>query len=631
MPQTEALNPTTPDGLAGGEAAAGKIIYANDSRTDLPAVQPYTGQTYPDRIPDTYDVASRAALGVNALVGATNPLANHELYWQVMFARNPVVMLHDWNDWCQIKFMEALPLLRIASGSQQELHVDQVWQDVTLKSLGADGQFYIPMQGRPWAWKASCFARGIARPDGSLAEMEDPTVEQITHSYLNGRMLGTLLVHWLHDRRPLWLDAMRKMVDRMAELAIEREDYAYYPQLVYEPGASYDKTSPAAEVPTALSAGETSGRAAESLGKMYRLTGYAPARALGEKLVRFVRQHMDYFGPNGEFVAEKHFHAHTIYLLSMLEFATATGDRDTVEFVRKGYTWAKTEASGAADAAGYFPEVADPEWPSSETCVAADMIALALRLTAAGAGDYYNDAERWVRNHFAEAQLTDAGWVNEQAGRRAPTQVAYNETAVRAAERNVGAFAQSSSGNEFWVKGPDGIVHCCTGNATRTLYYLWRAIVDFADGVLSVNLLLNRASPWADVYSFIPYQGRVDIRVKAACELRVHAPAWVSPETPGLRASIDGTARSIRWDGRFLLLGAVAPGQTVQVAFPIAERTEQAVMSKKTYTLTIRGDTVVAVDPPGVTGPLYRREHFRQAEPRWVDVTRFVPDEVLDY
>jgi len=54
------------------EAVPGKVLYA---QPDAPSihVQPYTGQTYPDRIPDTYDIASRAALGVNVLVGADQP------------------------------------------------------------------------------------------------------------------------------------------------------------------------------------------------------------------------------------------------------------------------------------------------------------------------------------------------------------------------------------------------------------------------------------------------------------------------------------------------------------------------------------------------------------------------------
>jgi len=54
-------------------------------------------------------------------------------------------------------------------------------------------------------------------------------------------------------------------------------------------------------------------------------------------------------------------------------------------------------------------------------------------------------------------------------------------------------------------------------------------------------------------------------------------------------------------------------------------------MSSKSYELIIRGDTVVDVYPPGVVGPIYQRAHFRQAEPRWREVTRFVSDEAFDY
>ena len=620
------------------EAIPGKIVYANPSARSLP-LKPYSGQRYPDRIPDTYDIQSRAALGINALTGATNPLADHELYWKVMFACNPVVMNHDWNDWCQIKFQESLPLLRIASGSSQEAQVDQVWQDVTLKSLGSDGLYYIPMQGRPWAWESSCWTEGIARADGTLAQLKDPTITQITNPYVNGRMMGTMLIYLLRDMQGLlrdqdsiWLEAIKKMVDRLAELAIYQDDFAYYPAFVYEPGAVYDKDSPKAAMPRYILGGEISGRLPEGLGRVYQFTGYEPARVLGEKIVRYVKYHMDYYGPNGEFLAEKHFHGHTIYLLSLLEFAIATGDRDTIEFVRRGYEWAKSPASGACDLIGYFPEVADQVWPAAESCEIADMIALALRLTTAGAGDYYNDAERWTRNHFSEAQLTDTAWVDEQAQHRPARPVAANETGDRVAARNVGGFAQGSSANEFWAKNPDGIVHCCTGNGTRTIYCLWRDAVRYEDGRLSVNLLLNHASPWADVYSFIPYRGQVDIRLKQDMpEVRVHAPGWIPAASPEMEATLDDQPYPFHWDGRFLVLGSISAGQTLRITFPISERQEHAVMSLKHYELTIKGDTVVDVYPPGRIGALYQRAHYRQSEPRWRDVTRFVSDEHIDY
>jgi len=621
---------TTP-AQAQGRSAKSRIVYASPDAQSI-GVKPYAGTRYRDTVPDTYDIAERAALAVNALVGSTDPQADHELYWKVIFARNPIVMTHDWNDWCQAKFMEALPLLRVASGSTQELQVDQVWQDLALRSLGPDGLFYVPLQGRPWAWVSRCWAEGAARADGTLGLLPDTGIQQITHPYLNGRMLGTLLVYWLRDGNPVWLRAIQRMVDRLIELAVYRDDFAYYPALVYEPGARYDTEAPSARMPVHIMGGEINARLPESLGRVWRLTGYEPARILGERIARYVMHHMEYWGADGEFLAERHFHAHTIYLLSLLEFATATGDRDAVEFVRRGYEWAKTTAAGSADVVGFFPEVANAEWPSAESCEIADMICLALRLSAAGVSDRWGDAERWARNHFSEAQLTDPSWVNAQAANRPVTAVAFNESGERVAERNTGAFAQGSSGNEFWAKGSDGIVHCCTGNAARALYELWHHAVAFGGGAFSVNLLLNHASRWADVRSFIPYSGRVEIVPKLDFEgLRVHAPSWVAPATQGISVSVDGIFRIPVWKDRFLSLGGVAAGQTVRVDFPISNRSEIATMGTKRYTLDLRGDTVVRIDPPGGTGALYQREYFTAGQPRMKEVTRYVSDEALDY
>ena len=61
---------------------------------------------------------------------------------------------------------------------------------------------------------------------------------------------------------------------------------------------------------------------------------------------------------------------------------------------------------------GFFPERIEEAQPEhSEACELADMIAVALRLSASGAGDCWDDADRWLRNMFAESQLRRTGWV----------------------------------------------------------------------------------------------------------------------------------------------------------------------------------------------------------------------------
>jgi hypothetical protein len=44
------------------------------------------------------------------------------------------------------------------------------------------------------------------------------------------------------------------------------------------------------------------------------------------------------------------------------------------------------------------------------------MVAIAVKLSAAGAGDYWDDVDRWVRNNFAEQQLTSTDAVYRTAG-----------------------------------------------------------------------------------------------------------------------------------------------------------------------------------------------------------------------
>ena len=79
--------------------------------------------------------------------------------------------------------------------------------------------------------------------------------------------------------------------------------------------------------------------------------------------------------------------------------------------------------------------------------------------------------------------------------------------------------------------------------------------MDFKDGELKVNMLLNRASPWANVYSFIPYQGRVEIKIHQACKnVLVHAPEWIAAGSNDITVQVNGRPRLFTWQARYLNL-----------------------------------------------------------------------------
>jgi hypothetical protein len=624
------------------------------ARENIPffEIPPYRGKSYADRVPDTLDIAERAKLAVHVLTSMPDPGADYEPYFAVDFFRNPPVMRHMFADWVQIceAHMEDLPLLRVATGSGLNTHVDQVWMQTFLKSIGPDGLMYIPLNGRPWIREglAEAGTEPLWTPNGTTITSKDPSVSQVTTGEMCGRALGLMTVYYLRDRNPMWLTMAQQMIERLSSLAVRKGDYAYLTG-GWVPNA---KLGPGATMPMDFWAEEWNGRAVEGLSQHYKASGYDPALRLAGMLARFLKNESKFFDPQGAWLIGDSFKKawgksfvkygidnltvgggstnHTILLLGLLEYATAANDREMLEFVRASFDWAKNPdlPYGVSSLVGWFPEIYLPNYPTCEGCTVGIMVSLSIKLSEAGAGDYWDTADRWIRNHFAENQLTDLGWVRKVSSREPPKPVGLYATADHVPERNIGAFAGWATGNDWATQY--GIMHCCTGNGSRALYYIWEHIVTHKDGQLRVNLLLNRASRWADLYSYIPYEGRVDLKFKAACEhVLVRAPEWIKSKSEDIVCRVNEAPRLVNWEGRYFNIGQAGPGDVASLTFPIPERTVKEKIGTATYTLVLRGNTVVSIDPPGSNGPLYQRSQYRSNQTQWRTVQRFVPEDAV--
>ena len=359
--------------------------------------------------------------------------------------------------------MEALPLLRLASGSSLNNHVDPVWMTSTLRSIGPDGLVYLPMKGRPWCRINATlpYLNPVWSPSGQKLTFADSSIEQLATPVMCQRIISTMTVYYLRDGNPMWKETIEKMIQRLTACAVVRNDYAYMPGGSVEPGADFGP----GPMPIGLMAEDASARLIQGLMQYFKATGYEPAVELAAKLARYVRLHAQYYEPDGTPLAASldrlwfqrfyavqharhggHGNAHCMGLLSVLEYAGMVNDGECLAFVRTGYEWMKAHGSSLV---GFFPELFLPGYDRSESCVNADMIAMALKLTIAGAGDYWDDADRWARNHFLESQLIDPTWVLRLSERSPAHKVAPNETSDHVAERNVGAFAGWSTGNNF--------------------------------------------------------------------------------------------------------------------------------------------------------------------------------------
>src|SRR5262249_38512272 len=112
-----------------------------------------------------------------------------------------------------------------------------------------------------------------------------------------------------------------------------------------------------------------------------------------------------------------------------------------------------------------------------------------------------------------------------------------------------------------------------TGNCWRSLYYLWDSILQDDGSTLRVNLHFNRASPCADLDSYLPYEGKLVLKMKEnRPHLLIRIPEWTSWDQ--VTCDINGTTRPLRWvEQSYIAVDNVSSQDQITVRFPIQEWT----------------------------------------------------------
>jgi hypothetical protein len=619
-----------------------KIDYINPNPPEFELPQS-GGDSYSAIVPDTLDLAERARLSINGLTEMLNPNADEQLYFTVCAMADPPTMVHlGASDLNTVgKFLEVLPLMRTMCGSKQNLEAERVLLLNTLRDQGPDGMLYLPVGGRPYILP-NTFDSNSGWPG------RDSGIKQVGHlGYGACRSLGALMIYAQLDPKGPWKEAAHRLNQAFENTVIVDGDLAYNFEPYMAPGEKIVKP----EYPPQKVLGGQSAWVIRYLMMYDRVYGDARAVELAHKMANYNMGPLGYFATDGRFLDDvttdmshggpcAHFHTHVMNILAALDVSQKTNDRKLLDRALAAYEWGKTPAAQGSSLIGYFPEVvfAKPGYINSEICEVSDMICAAIELSRLGV-DRWDDADRWTRNMLAEAQMTETNWredghipAEELVQLKSPPENRF--TTDRVMERSVGAFSGWPAVND-WV----GRAHndksvttqnCCTGSGDRALYYVWRNMIDYDHGKLTLNLLFNRASPCADVDSYIPYEGRVDVKVKEDLkQLQVRIPQWVQPEE--VYAAVDGTERKLSFDGRYANLGPVTKGQTAVIGFPISERIVRESIQGTDYTFVVRGNDVVSVDPPGKYRPFYQRAYYRSGEPRFRRVNRFVSTENFDW
>jgi hypothetical protein len=324
--------------------------------------------------------------------------------------------------------------------------------------------------------------------------------------------------------------------------------------------------------------------------------------------------------------------------MGMAWYADAVRDAQVMEFVRAGYEYERN--SGLARV-GLF----------GEGCTSGDMTQVAIRLSESGAGDYWEDVDCYIRNHLTEIQLTDVAQLQQATatmnGTYANNYALGDRDYTDVVNRIVGTVTDDSSHLTQVPQVSAVSTICGPGNVLSAIGYAWDAIVRCTDGNAQIQLLLNRASPWLDIDSYLPYEGKVVIRNKTAHRLSVRFPRWANKAAVQVRIGTRTATPS--WLANYLILDVVHPKDRITITFPMVTTTENHTLKWKigemwqestdpgqrwtnprptTYTMTFKGNTLVDVSPrdSGKGLPLYQRHAMRDGTVAPMKtVTRFVP------
>ena len=335
---------------------------------------------------------------------------------------------------------------------------------------------------------------------------------------VNGQLAMALLNWYERDKNPGWLDYVALLCKGLDRSAIRVKDRAYYPlECGIDAGGEWRWTNrgesvipyiPPHEPESEQQGYEGSAKwmtvfgPIEALAGQYRYTSDAEALDLGMRLTRFALKGPMWEGfsslaypGNQQGIFSGHFSGNVHFLNALLDMGMAQKNEALKQRARQGYEL--TRRVGVTRM-GWYPSWimnGDETYGRSKdlhgVCDSAGIAAallLAVKLSDAGVGDYWDDVDYIVRNQLIEQQFTDANAMRGKAGGD-PLNV-------------IGRFVGGCGTGEPTAIKPE-ISGVATAATAAAFYHAWHGITRYDEDARTaqVNLFLNRVSTWLDVES----------------------------------------------------------------------------------------------------------------------------------
>ena len=337
---------------------------------------------------------------------------------------------------------------------------------------------------------------------------------------------------------------------------------------------------------------QTSGRLIGALVKYFRATRDSLAVDLA---IRFAKANIeDCFTSEGELTpdAGEHLHSSEGTMTSLIDLGLLTGEQ---RYLKMGRLLYDVGLRRWRTSWGWAKESRTDQSGRGEANNTGDFVEAALLLGRSGHPEYFQEAERMIRNGLLAAQVVTTDWI-PQSSLADTRDYAY----ARIRDRARGAFAFTLP-NAYHSYNTD-----LMGGALQSLAEAYQASVVKEESGVWVNLLFSTDTPWLRVRSEVPRSGSLHLEMLQEERVKVRLPDWIPPKT--VQVVRAGSPVDPRPDGNTLDLGPLAKGAKVTVTFdqPRRRTRERAPGFPDPFEVEWRGDTIVALQPrPSRTIALY--------------------------
>jgi hypothetical protein len=418
------------------------------------------------------------------------------------------------------------------------------------------------------------------------------TCDPYVQPFMATRMLITYVDLYLQEPS----QESKKRVDDLVELIRSKmtfeDDYAYYFKQS-EGWRSMDQSlgdfTPYPTYPI--------GGIIVALARYLEKTQATDSEDLLNRLCKFVINVSGVFEEDGRYKGHTHSGGILTAIAGILRWAINIGDQKNIELMKNAFDWTVKHSSSW----GWVPDGLGDEHGSGETCSLMDALHAGVLLGRHVDPSYFDIVERYARNQLIENQFLKPELAIPQGD------FPQRDSVAKAL---YGSWASWSHPNSLdnCLKGVEG---CCLGAGIRACFLVWDSAIEKHDDKVFVNLLLSRNSPYVEVISYQPYEGRLDLVIHDAPELYVRIPPYVAEKD--LTVSSDNAQIPVNLSKEhYIELKGMKNGQIVKIEFKLRNADVTEIVSGQEYNAKWRGDSVIDIIPKGDKYPLYEREWMEQ-------------------